>query len=91
MTDEKIRAIFKASVGGICGSSAITFARAILAAEAPDTVRVPREPTPEMLIRGGEAVFYALGPGEAMRSEQDQDDAASIYRAMLAAAPKDTP
>jgi hypothetical protein len=48
---------------------------------------VPVEPTPEMLIRGGEQFFDLAGPNLTNDSEKDQDDAASIYRAMLSASP----
>lgn len=53
---------------------------------------VPIEPTADMYIRGGEAFFDLVGPAtDDGDTEEDQEHAASIYRAMLSAAPQAQP
>jgi hypothetical protein len=51
-------------------------------------VVVPVEPADDMLIRGGEAFFDAARVARNGDTLADQDNAGSIYRAMLAAAPQ---
>jgi hypothetical protein len=67
--------------------------RAQLEQKMPDgCTLVPLEPTADMYIRGGEAFFdlidHATDDGD---TEEDQEHAASIYRAMLSAAPQAQP
>lgn len=49
---------------------------------------VPVEPTSEMLVRGGEDFFDAARNWRTGSTLRDQDHAAMIYEAMLAAAPQ---
>lgn len=50
---------------------------------------VPVEPTDDMFVVGGERLFDCVGPweGDDDTTVKEQDLAATIYRAMLAAAP----
>lgn len=50
---------------------------------------VPVEPTDDMFVVGGERLFDCVGPweGDDDTTVKEQDFAATIYRAMLAAAP----